>query len=352
MPLLVNWVCTPPGSEFCFGGHQTIFRIIKYLEGRGHFNRVYLDDIHCGDFDAQAAFIKARFGFKGPIVRVEEGFEDAHALVATAWPTAYRVFNATCCGERFYLVQDFEPRFHSSGSLSALAENTYRMGFHGITAGSWLTSTLRQAYDMSADFFNFGCDMECYRRGSEDRRGVAFYARPTTSRRGFQLGMLALQLFAHACPEVEIHLFGEKVGATPFKCADHGPLDPAALGRLYNRCFAGLSLSLTNASLVPLEMLAAGCLPVVNDADHTRAVLNNPYVLYASVDPHSLAEKLEAAVNLNNWEAVSRSASESVRYKWEEAGEVIESIFRRVVAASGQADRTRSRKGPTPPVTV
>ena len=51
---------------------------------------------------------------------------------------AYPVFNSRCSGKRFYFVQDFEPYFYPVGSMSLLAENTYRMGFHAITIGALL----------------------------------------------------------------------------------------------------------------------------------------------------------------------------------------------------------------------
>ena len=87
---------------------------------------------------------------------------------------------------------------------------------------------------------------------------------------------MALDLFAARHPEVDIHVFGEPVKGLPFRAIDHGVLAPAGLDDLYNRCIAGLVLSATNVSLVPHEMLPSGCLPVVNDAEHNRIVLDNP----------------------------------------------------------------------------
>ena len=72
-----------------------------------------------------------------------------------------------------------------------------------------------------------------------------------------------------------IHLYGEPAGRLPFAATEHGLLPPEQLNTLYNRCIAGLVLSATNVSLVPHEMLAAGCIPVVNDAEHNRIVLDN-----------------------------------------------------------------------------
>ena len=44
----------------------------------------------------------------------------------------------------------------------------------------------------------------------------------------------------------------------PFPAVNHGRITPAELAALYNRCTAGLTLSFTNVSLVPDELLACG----------------------------------------------------------------------------------------------
>jgi glycosyltransferase involved in cell wall biosynthesis len=259
--------------------------------------------------------------------------EDAHAVVATAWPTAYPVFNARCAGKRFYLVQDFEPYFHPVGSFSVLAENTYRMGFHGIAAAPWLAEKLAAEYGMTTDYFEFGCDTSRYHLLPRTKRsGVAFYCRPGAPRRGFELALMALEAFASRRPDVELHFYGTKIGKLPYAIVDHGPVTPEQLNRIYNRCYAGLSLSLTNVSLVPHEMLAAGCIPVVNDAEHNRMVLQNPFVRYVRLEPHAIASELESIVEAGDFESLSRTAAESVRSRtWEDAGREVDLIFRSAI---------------------
>src|SRR6185295_13510110 len=95
-------------------------------------------------------------------------------------------------------------------------------------------------------------------------------------------------------PEVEIHIYGEDPGPLAFDATIHGLLSPDELGALYNRCVAGLVISATNVSLVPHEMLAAGCIPVVNDAEHNRIVLDNDFVTYSPPTPFELAESISA----------------------------------------------------------
>lgn len=330
-PIEVNWVigAAGPGS----GGHTTAYRIVKYLQGKGYTNRVYFYDPFGGDQTYYEAIARDHYGLTCEIGNVRDGMVDAHAVIATDWPSAYAVYNARSCGKRFYFVQDYEPFFYPVGTNSVLAENTYRMGFHGITAGPWLAEKLSREFGMATDCFPFGCDTVRYRCDpSSKRSGVAFYARTGTPRRAVELGLLAFELFAKRQPDVELHFFGERIGDLPFNFVNHGLVTPARLNEIYNRCFAGLALSLTNVSLVPHEMLASGCIPIVNDAGHNRMVLDNPHVRYASPTPHALASAMEAVVTVPNFETVSRQAAESVvSASWDDAGAAVDAALRRAL---------------------
>ena len=333
-PIIVNWVTIPAGPNS--GGHTTMYRIIRYLETHGCINRLYFYNVFRGDHRYYEEIARTFYGFNGRIANLNEGMEDAHAVVATSWQTAYPVFNAHCTGARFYFVQDYEPAFYPVGALSLLAENTYRMGLHGITAGRWLAQKLAVEFRMCSDSFEFGCDTRHYRRAEESRRsGVVFYARPEAARRGFELGVMALELFARRKPEIDIHLYGDRIGKLPFQFVDHGRITPQELNSIYNRCYAGLSLSFTNVSLVPHEMLAAGCIPVVNDAVHNRIVLDNSFVRYSPPSPQALASELEAVVMAGDFDVLSQTAAASVRLAtWDDAGATVASVLRKSLEAN------------------
>lgn len=90
--------------------------------------------------------------------------------------------------------------------------------------------------------------------------------------------------------------------------------------------------SLTNVSLVPLEMLAAGCIPVVNDAVHNRMVLDNSYVRYADPTPQALSAALGELVTSSDPESMARRAADSVvASSWDHAGAAVEAAFRRAL---------------------
>ena len=333
----LNWIVTPTRAGS--GGHTTIFRIVRYLENNGFRNTIYFYDRFGGDHDYYVDVARRHYGVTCQIRDLRQGIDDADALIATAWECAYAVYNARSAGKRFYFVQDYEPAFYPTGTRSLLAENTYRMGFHGITAGAWLAEKLVQDFAMPADFFPFGCDTTRYfLKGEQKRKGVAFYARASTPRRGVELGLLALEILAARRPDVEIHLFGGEVEGVSFRHVSHGVVTPGGLNDIYNRCFAGLCLSLTNVSLVPVEMLAAGCIPVVNDARHNRMVLDNPLVRYSTPTPHALADALEAVMSAPP-ETAARAAGSVLSTSWDDAGEAVASCLRRTIDQARASER-------------
>jgi len=337
-PLTVAWVCFAPTAGS--GGHTTMFRMVSALEQAGHRCIVYLRDDHGWSIEQHRRTIRGYWpAVRADIRDLADGIEDAHAIFATAWQTAYTVLASPARGARMYFVQDFEPSFYPAGSEALLAEATYRFGFHAVTAGAWLAERLRHEYEAAADHFDFGCDLDAYRLNAAAgascaRTGVSYYCRPSAARRAHELAVMALDLFATRHPEVDIHVFGEPAAGLEFRTISHGLLSPAELNELYNRCVAGLVLSATNVSLVPHEMLASGCVPVVNDAEHNRIVLDNPEVVYAPATPFELADALSALVEQSGTErdAGAERAAGSVRTRsWDDAGATVEAVVRAAV---------------------
>jgi O-antigen biosynthesis protein len=335
-PLRVAWVCKPGGEGS--GGHTTMFRMVAALEEAGHHCTVYLYDRHGWEVEQHRRTMRSWWPWmKAEIRDAAAGIDDSHAIMATSWDTAYPVLASPARGVRCYFVQDFEPSFYPTGSLALLAEETYRWGFQGVTAGRWLDGFLEREYGMPADHFDFGCDLELYAgAGAEKRSGVAYFCRPSTPRRAHELAMAGLELFAERHPEEPIHTYGEAPGPASFATVDHGLMTPAQLGDLYRSCVAGLVLSATNVSLVPHEMLAAGCVPVVNEAEHNRAVLANDHVAYTRPTPYDIAATLSRLVEApgERREAAATAAVHSVAStSWADSGRQVERILKATVAA-------------------
>lgn len=324
-PYTINWVMSPPSGG---GGHQNIFRFIELLDKEGHKNNIYLystyDDMTIAQAkDNVSAYCKAKnltFAYYK-----RNMMADADIIFATGWETAYPVFNEDSNAHKMYFVQDFEPFFYPMGTNYILAENTYRFGFHGITAGGWLDKKLSSEYGMACDHYDFGADKNLYQFSNHnERKEIFFYARPVTERRGFDLGIMALEIFHQKMPDYTINLAGWDVSEwdVPFPYVNLKAMQLSELSDVYNRCSAALVMSLTNMSLLPLELLACGTIPVVNDGLNNRLVSDNKYIKYTEASPSALADALVETVARKDLPDYAQKAAESVTSDgWEVAGE-------------------------------
>lgn len=339
--LTINWLMPPPGKGS--GGHMTIYRFIQYLEKSGHTCRIYFHNPGRG---SSVEAVKAIMGGSFPVLNAtsswlqdNEEMEPADAIFATSWQTAYSVYCSNIKAKKFYFVQDFEPFFYPVGGMSILAENTYRLGLRGITAGGWLEKRLRDEYGMVTDSFSFGSDHTVYSfANNKNRKEIVFYARPTTERRAFELGILTLDIFHKKHPDYTINFIGWDVAEydIPFPHKNLGILDPSELNELYNHCSASLVMSLTNMSLLPLELLSSGCIPVVNDGDNNRLVSNNKYIAYSPNDPLSLANKLSEVISRDKLNTYAKQASKSVEScSWDESGKHFVAVVEASVNTNG-----------------
>jgi glycosyltransferase involved in cell wall biosynthesis len=218
--------------------------------------------------------------------------------LATGWGTVPRVLRLAGAAARAYLVQDHEPEFYGTSAERLWAEETYRAGLHVVAASPWLAGLVRERYGASASAFDLGVDHARYapRPGVARRPArVLVYARAVTPRRAVPLALLAAAELHRRRPDVEVALFGESAPLpTPFPATALGVLDPEGLAAAYAEATAGLVLSPTNPSLVPLEMLACGlpCVDLASASMRATFGADGPLLL-AEPDPLALAGALE-----------------------------------------------------------
>jgi hypothetical protein len=318
----VAWVISPPGRTS--GGHQNAFRFMKVLEDAGHRVTVFLyspaklpvisvDSVR-SMMSATTAYpdLKAEILIYEPSSGIPGNYD---AIFASDWGTAYASFRYAKPAKRFYFTQDFEPWFFSRGSDYVLAENTYRFGFHGISAGQWLARKLTQEFNMSGGSYDYGVDSEKYNfRNFEKRNEVVFYARPPTPRRATEFGLIALSELNRLRPDIVINLVGWDMSDfdVPFPFVNNTALDISQLNSLYNRCSVALVFSLTNLSLLPMEVMAAGAVPMINDGDNTRDVFDSPHIEYVPLSPRAIAERIISVVDNPDAIEYAQTIAESV----------------------------------------
>ena len=324
----VNWVL--PAFTAGSGGHLNALRFLGMLRERGYDCRVIID---AGSWFGDVTEVKSRLQrfFAMPDVPVYVGIAtapSAFAAVATGWQQAYAVRNSIRARERFYFVQDFEPWFYARGSEFAFAEETYRFGFTGITAGTWLADKLASDYGMACFPVGFSYDKALYAPGpkrSQGKRRVFFYARPSTERRAFELGVLALHRLCASMPDVLPVLAGFDLSAfvIPFEHESLGVLGVEALPDLYRSCDLALVISLTNLSLLPLELMACGIPVVSNSGPWTEWLLNRDNAVLAEANALSLADAMRSLLLAEPERArmVSAGIAFAESTSWDDAGD-------------------------------
>jgi glycosyltransferase involved in cell wall biosynthesis len=297
---VVNWVI--PNFGIGSGGHLNIFRFISYLEKKGYFVNIIIDDEN-SSLDGEKIRSDICKHFVKLNAKVFIGIESsppAYATFATSWNTAYSVnaFNSTC--HKFYFVQDYEPYFYALGSEYMFAENTYRFGFKGITAGSWLSNKLSKDFGMKCASIGFSYEKDRYSilsssgKSLNNKVRIFFYARPPTPRRALELGLLALEDVCRKRANVEVVFAGWDMDnyEISFPYESHGVVALDNLSALYNSCDVGLVLSLTNLSLLPLELMASGVPVVSNSGDNVEWLLNEDICEFSDLTVSGISSSL------------------------------------------------------------
>ena len=317
-PGRINWVI--PNFYGSSGGHRTIFRLTRALEEAGYEVRFHLfgETHYVSDSEATESLRTHYFPLKADVRLGVAEMRPAEICMASSWETAYAVRDFDACRRKLYFVQDYDPAFFPAGTERVLAENTYRFGFECICAGSWLAQEMRK-YGNHSEFFKLAYDPSVYHpgRGPHAVNRVVFYTRHQTPRRGTELGLMALALLKRRRPDLEVVLFGSETlpYELPFDYKQAGVLAERELGELYRGAAVGLSISLTNYSLVPQEMLACG-LPVVEmDLPPLRAAYPDagPGIRLTAPDPGQIADALEEVLALPDLEMCrARKAASSL----------------------------------------
>lgn len=338
---ILNWVIPEMGVGS--GGHINIFRFVSNLENMGFHSRIYIQNaINLKDNETLDKFLKEHFQILDSRVEAYcdiSYMEFAHATIATGWQTAYAVKNFDNTISKFYFVQDFEPYFYAQGSEYVFAENTYKFGFRGITAGDWLKDKLREEYGMETASFGFSYDKDLYtpKAKQTDDNTVFFYARPVTPRRDFELGLLALNELSRKVDDLTVVFAGWDVGnyEIPFKHKNLGILSLDKLSDLYSQCDMCFIISNTNLSLLPLEVMASNSVAVCSKGENSSWLVNEDNAVMVDYDPILMAEKM--AYYLNNKQELEKIRKKGLKFaeatSWEaEAEKVRDALLKGIEA--------------------
>lgn len=323
------------------GGHRTIFQNINYLIDCG-----YKCDMYVASPESPATLmerIKTGYGeFKGDIFSGFYLVRDYDAIFATSWDSAEPVLK-TDVKKKFYFIQDFEPWFFPMGTEYFKAENTYRYGFEGISIGRWLTHKISTEFGAKMNYFDFCADSSIYHPldGVKKEDAICVIFQPFKTRRCERIALKALQIVQQKYPNYKIYLFGSaKRNVYRLKVTHLGTISMEQCNELYNKCRVGVSMSASNPSRLPFEMMAAG-LPVVEIYRENNIYdLPEDSCLLAESSPEALAT---AIIKVIESEALQKKMSKAgiafmkdypIEKGFEEFGKLVDKAF------SGEASKT------------
>lgn len=338
-PRRLTWFL--PFFNHPFGGVHTIFRFAdawRRMHGVENTFVVY-DHPHvtARELEAKVALIFPEPPGTFEILKGPDAVTHLPACdvgIATLWSGAYFLLRANA-RHRAYFVQDYEPLFYPAGTVSALAANTYDLGFFGLFNTQGLYDSVTALHPMQGAWFEPAVDQALFhavgrKAGASSPVRVFFYGRPSVDRNAFELGVEALRLLkAKLGAGVEIVCAGEQWDPAAFGLEDvlenRGVLPYTETAALYRSADIGLVFMFTrHPSYLPLEMMACGVTVVTNKNPANDWLLRHGENCLLSLPTAScVAEQLLTAaqdLGLRAW--ISRNAAKRMAgTRWDEQTE-------------------------------
>ena len=248
---------------------------------------------------------------------------------------------------KLYFVQDYEPYFYPFGEEFLMCRNTYFEGLHMVSLGSWNREMILK--DGVSDMLGRPLVIDCidfpyepgeytaaprnYADYANKRRitvaaYVKFYGKRLPSLIPYMLRRTAEKL-ADKGIELEVLYFGEAKTFRPAGGRNLGQLSRTELKELYAKADFGMVASMSNISLVPYEMHAAG-LPVIEfgDGTYTRFLPGESAILTSVGSSDIAGELLEVLKNPSKLEQMHDSATSAMEgLSWKRSAEQFHDIL-------------------------
>jgi len=354
--MAIDWIV--PDFGLGSGGHTNIFRFARMLTERGHRNRIWVSwpTIH-NRTDDLAANLRSFYGVDNvPIDFLPADPQLAEltgdAIVATAWQTVFPALSLSQYRRRFYLVQDYEPLFSPAGSHQLAAASTYAADFDAFCASPWLQRKMAE-HGRWSELFWLAPNWDVYfppkNRKPNAMVQVVAYARDHTSRRCVELLEAALRVLGQRGTAVQVVGFGLSPEATArwrglgIEVDCRGYIAPDQVAELYRTSDIGVSLSGTNYSAVPPDMMACE-LPVIELAtEATRETILPEAVLLAEPSGVAIADAIEAlATDPDRRKQLAAAGYSWVStFSWANGADTIEAgISQRITSAGAGISRS------------
>jgi glycosyltransferase involved in cell wall biosynthesis len=334
----------PYYDHFSFNGIQTIFRFMEKLSKEGVKNNIVIYDNPTVNTSKIRKDISRDFpALKNYQITVfgDDKIKDINKLAAsdiafcTIWMSAYMLLRFNKTKRKYYFIQDYEPLFYVAGSISALAESTYRFGFRGIVNTPGLLAAVNLGHGLEGVSFIPAVNHALYYpdpKRNNNRVRIFFYARPLNPRNAFNLGILTIhKLIEKYGSKIQIITAGAEWDEKHYGLKGHiinlgliQSLDEVAA--VYRSCDIGFAYMLNkHTTYQMMEYSASGMATVMNEnEDHHWLHIDGYNCLLAEPSPASMAEKIGLLIdNPVLRKRLVDNAQESLGYTWEQQTEMI-----------------------------
>lgn len=294
-----------PAATRASGGHRTAVAAAESLAAEGfqvhlHFQRPNnipgRDAAHRANAAAWHGVRQCRIHIGWP-----RELPASAAVIATGWRSAAAVAALPTPAVRMHFTQDYESWFFPVGDEHLAARGVHDLGLATIVIGHWLQHQLLAEHGMRTWSIPFTADLRTFRPatgGAAPRPRVVAMYQPEKPRRCPRLMAAALDVVQRQAPDVEVITVGSSTAPALLRPHTHlGVVSRDELASCYAEGGVGLSISASNPSRVPFEMMASG-MPVVEvHAPNTRYDFPSAGCLLAHPDPASLAAALLRALH-------------------------------------------------------
>lgn len=296
-------VIVMPAISFNSGGGSSILRIgasIAKHDVQVYYVAYNSDDIKTSESVAKKAISE----FKGNYLTYNDAKHmNFDVVMATNWTSVY--YARLLHGYKIYFMQDFEPLFYPMNEEYILAKKTYDFGFHIISLGKWNANQIAELCNVknNVDTVDFPYEPKEYtfkeRNFNDYETRKKFKIAVYTKSSGRRIPIITQVLLKNTCDELnkygyelEVYFYGLLKGENVSVGKNLGLLTKKELNELYQKVDFGMVASMTNISLVPYEMIAAG-LPIIEFKDGSyESFLGDDTAILTSLDYHDLTNQL------------------------------------------------------------
>jgi len=272
-----------PGFNAIYAGLNNIFSYANFLQQQDiiiYFAILASED----DLDDIKHIIGNKFpllGQKAQVLALDAENVDtlppSDIAICTQWATAYCLVKYNKTKRKCYFIQDKEASFYAKGTISALAENTYKFGFYALANTPGLLEWYSHEHSGKGMVIKSTLDLSSYAPASKKPLKkpfrVLFYGRPNEPRNAFELGVAALvRLKKKYKTDVEIYSAGSEWDPIDYGLdtvlTNMGKVSYDKLPAFYRSMDAGLMFMFSgHPGVVASELMASGCPVVVNQYD-------------------------------------------------------------------------------------